>query len=207
MFIKIGTTLTAVVFSTSCADSAKTSPAASTASTGSTLEGVTWGSCKSTTASATATASSYKSSINFNGGIATSTVSTYSAAGCSDANKTTTVRFTGTYVIGQASTEVTGATNLDIVYDKQFVTLAGDPLTRISTAKDCGKSDWAKDIEVDITVLPCKLITVNVPSSSYLVYKVENKSLYSGQPDATNDGKSAAKRAKVFPTEPLSPSK
>ena len=204
--MKAGITLAALAFATSCAEDAKTSPAAASTST-TALEGVTWGSCKSTSASGTTVASSYKSTISFIGGVATSSVISYSAAGCPDASKSTTIRFTGTYVIGTASTDVAGATNLDIVYNKEFVTLGSDQVTKFNTAKECGKSDWSST-EVEITTLSaCKLITISVPSSSYLVFKVDSaKGLYSGQPDATNDGKSAAKRAKAFTTDPLTAS-
>jgi hypothetical protein len=70
--LRTGFSLAAMLLTTNCAEQAMTSQS-STANTGTTLEGVTWGSCKSTAASGTTFASSYKSTISFISGVATST--------------------------------------------------------------------------------------------------------------------------------------
>lgn len=94
-----------------------------------------------------------------------------------------------------ASSEVEGASNLDITVNQYLITpVDARVVSFLNSQKLCGLNNWALNVANDVTGKNCQGQTVNAGDVMYDIYMSQGNSLWLGDSSGENDGSSEEKR-------------
>lgn len=144
---------------------------------------------------------SSKRVITVKGNSISQTLSGYSDAAC--ASDPVQARQEATFSLGAAATAPAGANKIDIATSKEFLTPKSDIyVNSLNTSPgfgNYGKSDWALNVEVEITGKKDDG-SAEPETTEYNIYSVSGTTLCLGQTSDSNDGKTDAKRPTTLAT-------
>ncbi|MEN9809207.1 MAG: hypothetical protein RLZZ488_774 [Pseudomonadota bacterium] len=191
--MKILLALPVLIFANGC--SVKESSDSSAGSSTTVLEG-TW-----STGCVSADGPSSKRVITVKGNTISQTFNGFSDASC--ASDLVQARQEATFTLGAAATAPAGAAKIDIANSKEFLTPKSDVyVNSLNTSPgfgNYGKSDWALNVEVEITGKKDDG-SAEPETTEFNIYSVSGTTLCLGKTSDTNDGKSDAKRPTTLAT-------
>jgi hypothetical protein len=136
-------------------------------------------------------------SMEFTDSTLTKTVVYFADAACSDDQKYLTETTTRTYTAGDASSVVSGATNVDLgtVTQHLFALHQTADVTLYNASSAYGKTTWAVDTNIDVTGLDTDGAPADEEGTVYTVLKTTADHLYAGlSEEGGADGSTEAKR-------------
>lgn len=139
-----------------------------------------------------------KKSVTFQGTSIVMNDIAFGDASCTSGEVQFAGRVTATFAVGSVASTPADATNLDISGIKMYATAKNDStVTAFNSAQFFGMSDWALNVEKEVTGLNGDGTASADGSSQFEIFKITGNTLCFGKKSETNDGSSAAKR----PTE------